>query len=143
MEKNKLFKFNDTPQRVALGFGLGVFLGIFPGTGAIAAICCAIILPINRASTLLGCLLTNTWLSVVTFLLSIKVGSLIMRVNWQEVLRDWSVFLRDFRWADLFKLSVLKIIFPVIAGYITVGLALGLLAYLITLLVLKKTKKGL
>ncbi len=136
----QLFKINDTPQRIALGFGLGVFLGIFPGTGVIAAIFCAVFLRVNRASTLLGCLLTNTWISVVTFLLSIKVGSSIMQVSWQDVRRDWTAFLQDFRWADLFKLSVLKISLPVIVGYIAVGLGLGLLAYLITLAILKRVK---
>lgn len=33
----KLFRINDTPQKIAQGFGLGVFLGILPGTGPIAA----------------------------------------------------------------------------------------------------------
>lgn len=136
----QLFKINGTAQRVALGFGLGVFLGIFPGTGPIAALFCAVVFRINRASALLGCLLTNTWISVVTFLLSIKVGSVIMRVSWIDVSQQWQAFLDNFRWLDLFKLSVLKIILPVIAGYIVVGLFFGLVSYLTALAVLKKTK---
>jgi uncharacterized protein (DUF2062 family) len=136
----QLFKINDTPQRISLGFGLGVFLGIFPGTGVIAAIFCALLLRVNRASTLLGCLLTNTWISIVTFLLSIKVGSSIMQVNWQELKQQWKVFLQDFRWVDLFRLSAIKIILPVIVGYVVVGVGLGILAYLVTLVIIKKAK---
>lgn len=34
----KLFQINDTPQRIALGVGLGVFTGIIPGAGPIAAL---------------------------------------------------------------------------------------------------------
>jgi len=56
----KLIKINDTPQKIAFGFGLGVFSGIFPGTGPLAALFLALILRANRASALLGSLLTNT-----------------------------------------------------------------------------------
>lgn len=138
---NKLFKINDTPQRIALGFGLGVFLGIIPGTGPIAALFLAFILRLNRAATLIGSLLTNTWLSVATFFLSIKVGSVIMKLNWQGVRNDWILFLEDFRWLNLFKLSVLKIILPVILGYFIVAFCLGLLAYLIILTILVPNKR--
>ena len=63
----KLFNINDTPHKIALGLGLGVFAGILPGTGPIAAIFLALAFRANRASALLGSLLTNTWLSLVTF----------------------------------------------------------------------------
>jgi uncharacterized protein (DUF2062 family) len=96
----KLFKINDSPQRIALGLGLGVFLGIIPGTGPLAALFLALLFRVNRASALLGSLLTNTWLSIVTFLLAIKVGSFIMRLNWQSVYADIS-----------------KAILPLIVGY--------------------------
>lgn len=138
----ELFKANDTPQRIALGLGLGVFLGILPGTGPIAALFLAFILPINRAAILLGSLLTNTWLSIVTFLLSIKLGSAIMKVNWQDVQGNWRLFLNNFSWVGLFKLSILKLILPVIVGYFIVALGLGLLSYGIALIILRSVKKG-
>ncbi len=127
----KLFRINDTPQRIALGFGLGVFLGNFPGTGPVAALFLAWVLRLNRASALLGALLTNTWISFITFILSIRIGSLIMRTGWQDILQSWLRFLKNFHWIDLLKLSALKIIFPVIVGYLIVSLFLGFIAYLI------------
>jgi len=132
----KLFLINDTRQRVAAGLGLGVFSGIFPGTGPIAALFLASCLRANRASALLGSLLTNTWLSIVTFLLSIKVGSVIMRVNWQEAQRAWFVFLKDFRWINLVQISALKIIFPALLGYLVIASCLGLLSYLVALIII-------
>ncbi len=132
----KLFKINDTPQRVSLGFGLGVFLGIMPGAGPIAALTLALFLRVNRASALLGSLLTNTWLSVVTFLLSLKTGSAIMKVPWQNVQSDWAVFIKEFRLVSLFKLSALKIILPVIVGYLAVAFCCGLIVYFVVLLML-------
>jgi uncharacterized protein (DUF2062 family) len=136
----KLLGINDTPQKIALGLGLGVFSGILPTTGPIAALFLAWAFRANRASALLGALLTNTWLSIVTFLLSIKVGSAIMKTRWESVLRDWALFLKDFHWLNLFKLSVLKIILPVIAGYLIIAFCIGLLCYLITLIIAKKIR---
>jgi len=133
----KLVKINDSPQKIALGLGLGVFSGIFPGTGPLAALFLAFFLRANRASALLGSLLTNTWLSFVTFLLAIKLGSGLFGVDWQKLYADWASFLRGFNWSVLFKLSILKIILPVMVGYLLIAFCLGLLVYLTTFLVLK------
>lgn len=135
-----IFEINDSPQKIALGLGLGVFLGIFPGTGPIAALALAFLFRVNRASALLGSLLTNTWLSVATFLLSIKLGSVIMQVSWQGVYKEWIAYLADFKLANLFKLSLLKVLLPVFVGYIVVALALGLAVYLIALVILSKIR---
>ena len=136
-----LFKINDSPQRVALGAGLGVFLGIIPGTGPIAALFLALFLPVNRAAILLGVLLTNTWVSVVTFFLSIKIGSAIMNLNWQEVSRNWVTFLSGFRITDLFRVSILEIAFPVFLGFFLVSFSLGLLTYVLILVILKARRR--
>jgi len=137
----KLFRVNDSPQKIALGFGLGAFSGIFPGTGPIAALTLAFILRANRASALLGSLLTNTWLSFLTFILATKTGSLLIGMNWQEVHQDWLLIYQDFHWLDFFKLSILKIIFPVMLGYLIIGLSLGCLVYLLTLIIIQLKNK--
>jgi uncharacterized protein (DUF2062 family) len=137
----KLFRINDTPQRIALGFGLGVFLGILPGTGPIAALCCAFLFRVNRAAALLGSLLTNTWLSIVTFALSVKIGSFIMHLDWQKVYQDWGAFFKDFHWVNLFKLTALEIILPVAVGYFIISLCCGILGYIISLIAVIKIKK--
>ncbi len=136
----KLFRIHDTPQRIALGLGMGVFLGILPGTGPIAAIFLALLLRLNRASALLGSLLTNTWISIVTFFLSIKIGSGIMRVNWQDTQQNWIQFLKNFKVRDLLQLSTLKIIWPVIIVYLVVAFCLGVLVYLIALIIVTQIK---
>ena len=133
----KIFKINDTPQKIALGVGLGVFCGIIPGTGPLASVFLALILRVNRAGALLGSLLTNSWLSVVTFILAIKTGSAILGLSWQEAQKAWISALRGFRWLSLFKPPLLKIIIPVILGYFVVALCLGFLSYLVTLVTIK------
>lgn len=138
----KLFRINDSPQRIALGFGIGVFLGIMPGTGPIAALLLAFVCRVNRASALLGSLLTNTWLSLATFFLSIKIGSVILDLNWHKVQDNWLLFIKSFHWQQLFKLSVLEMILPVLIGYLVISFCLGLLAYLTALVILNIKKRG-
>lgn len=132
----KLFRINDTPQKIALGFGLGVFFGILPGTGPLAALFLAFILRVNRAAAFFGSLLTNTWLSLVTFLLSIKIGSFIMNLNWQDVYRDSAAVFKQFHFADLFKLSALKIFLPIVFGYAVISFCVGIMAYFFMLVVI-------
>lgn len=134
----KLFKINDSPQRIALGLGLGVFSGILPGTGPLVALFLAFLLRANRASALLGSLFTNTWLSFVTFLLAIKLGSGLFGISYQQLYEDWASFLKGFNWSVLFKLSILKVILPVITGYLLIAFCLGLIVYVIALLVLSR-----
>ncbi|MFA5336996.1 MAG: DUF2062 domain-containing protein [Candidatus Omnitrophota bacterium] len=138
----KLVRTNDTPQKIALGFGLGVFSGILPGTGPIAAVFLASLAKANRAAALLGSLATNTWLSFVTFLISIKIGSSIIGANWQDLKEKWSLFLKDFTFAGLFKISVLKMILPVMLGYLVVAVCCGLLSYIAAILILSLRKRS-
>lgn len=137
----KLFKIDDTPQKIALGAGLGVFAGITPGIGPLVALFLAFVLRANRASALLGALLTNTWISFVTFILAVRAGSVIFGIDWQILYQRWAVFLKELRLSDLFKSSVLEIILPVLAGYLVVAFFSGLLVYLSTLVILKLRKK--
>lgn len=136
----KLVKMNDTPQKISLGFGVGVFSGIMPGTGPVVALFLAWILRANRLAALLGSLLTNTWLSVVIFMLSIKVGSGILRLNWQDTYKGWTALSKDFHWPLLFKLSVSKTILTVIVGYVAVAFCIGMAVYLIALIAITRIR---
>jgi len=129
----RLFRINDTPQKVALGVGLGVFSGIMPGTGPIAAIVLAFLFKANRAAALLGSLITNTWLSFVIFMLAVKAGSFIFGVSWQQIHKQCLAIFTKFSWEGLFKLSFIEVILPVITGYLAIGILLGIGGYLITL----------
>jgi len=138
----KLFQIDDTPQKIALGLGLGVALGIIPGTGPVAAIFFAFLFHLNRASAILGSIFTNTWLSFVTFLLAVKTGAWILGLSWKEVYAEILLLFHNFSYKNLLKISFLKIIFPVILGYILVAFCLGFVVYLITILALKKVKRN-
>jgi uncharacterized protein (DUF2062 family) len=137
----KIFRINDTPQKIALGLGLGVFMGVLPGTGPIAALALALLFKANRASALLGSLLTNTWLSIPVFLLSIRTGAFITGVSYQDLSRDWSLLMKDFHWATLLDLGVYKILMPILAGYALISILIGIITYLLTLIAVIYSKR--
>lgn len=139
---SKLFKINDSEQKVALGVGLGVFTGLLPGSGPVAALFLAFIFRVNRAAALLGSLFTNTWLSLVTFILAIKVGSVILKLDWQAVQLQARELFKNFGWAKFFEISFLEILMPVIVGYLVIGLVLGTFSYFITLLLIRRNLHG-
>lgn len=127
----RLGRLNDSPQRIALGFGLGVFLGILPGAGPIAALVLSALLRLNKVSALFGALATNTWLSFTTFLLSIKTGAAIMGMDWQLLRQRCQELVRPFSFAKLAAVSARDIIVPVAIGYLAVSLLIGAGAYAI------------
>jgi uncharacterized protein len=137
----KLFKINDSPQKIALGFSLGVFAGILPGVGPLAALFLAFLCRVNRASALLGVLITNTWISLLTFILSIKIGSAIMGLSWKDAYSAWVLLAKDFHFSGLFKAQILGVIFPVILGYLVISAISGVLAYLAALAILTARRR--
>jgi uncharacterized protein len=137
----KLFRINDSPQRIAIGLGLGVFAGVLPGTGPLAALFLAFIFRVNRAAALLGSVLTNTWLSIPVFLLALKAGALLTGIRYQDIRQQWDVLIKDFRWEQLLNLSVYKVIGPILAGYLTVSLSIGAVTYLAALIVVTNFKR--
>lgn len=138
----KLFRINDTPQKIALGAGIGVFLGILPGTGPIAAVFMAFVFRANRAAAFIGSLLTNSWLSVVSFILAIKIGSSLMGLNWQQVHRNLTLILKSFHFKSLLNFSVFKMISPLLIGYLIVSFCLGVIVYLATWIIIMNLRKG-
>jgi hypothetical protein len=76
----RLVRQNDTPDKVAKGVSLGVFLGIFPtfGVGAILAVLIATWVKWNRASAALGTLIMNPFFNPFFMSLSVVVGNLLV-----------------------------------------------------------------
>lgn len=138
---DKLFRINDSPQRIALGISLGVFAGLVPGVGILTAIFLAFIFRANRAAALAGVLLSNTWTSLLSFVLSVKIGSAIMGLSWSDLYNEWMLLIKDFHLSRL-NLSILRIAIPVAIGYLIIAVISGISAYLITILILKLRAKS-
>lgn len=139
----KLFRINDSPQRISLGFGLGVFLGVLPGVGPVAAFAFAFLFRVNRAAAVLGSLLTNTWVGVVTFVLAVKAGSAIFGMDWHVVQSEWKALFKEFSFKNLMEFRDEAA--AVMLGYGLISLVIGAAAYLVILFcitVFRKRLKG-
>ena len=136
----KLIKINDTPQKIAIGFGLGVFTGIMPFAGPAAAIFLAVLFRVNRASALLSSLLTNTWISIVSFLLSIRIGSLIFGIDARLIRSRWTELFKNFHLSSMLKLSAFKIVLPVVTGYLVIALLSACAAYAAVFVIIRLIK---
>lgn len=134
----QILGMDDSPHHVALGFGVGVFLGILPFTGVVAAVALAVIFKFNRAAALLGSVITNTWLSVVTFFIAGRIGCVILGYDWESIVSQAKHVIFHFTWDGLFKTATLEILAPLFLGYLIIGALCGLLSYWIILTVLKK-----
>ena len=128
---SELVGIKDSPHKIALGFGLGVFLGILPGAGPIASVTLALLLRVNKAAALAGSLLTNTWLSIVSFALSVKIGSVLTGANWEEVAAQCKALLKDFHFKNIFDVTILEILKPLLVGYVVVGFLAGCVGYVV------------
>ena len=96
-----------------------------PGVGPVAAIVLSSLLHVNRAAAFVGSLLTNTWLSLATFVLSIKAGSLVTGTHWQDIYQECQTLIKNFKWRYFFDASIIKILKPLFIGYLLVGLIVG------------------
>jgi uncharacterized protein (DUF2062 family) len=134
---HKLVGINDSPQKIAVGFGLGIFLGVLPGTGPIASVVMAAALRVNKAASLLGCLLFNTWINVVTFTLAAQIGSLAIGLDWQKVYSEWVAVFKDFHLKVFFGSVLAKSFIAVAIGYLIIGAVLGVVGYFLILFLLK------
>lgn len=137
----KLARINDSNQKISLGFGLGVFLGLFPGTGPIISLILAAAFRVNKAAALLGCLLTNTWLSFVTAILAVKVGAAIFHLNWLGLWQEAKIFSTNFNFLFFLNSAVLKFFAPVLVGFLIIAFCAALIAYLTSFLILKSFRK--
>ena len=153
---------NDSPHRTALGLGLGVFLGNFPSMGPLTALVAAFLFRANRAAALIGSLLTNTWMSLLTLGISVRIGSFIRGNDDLAVEAQWNQFINNFnwhhfidglnwsnwwmRWRNLWRClkhgPVLKILASVFVGYFIVSLIIGVAVYFVALFILNKRKKS-
>ncbi len=116
-----LVNFRGTPHQMGLAFGLGLALGIIPGTGAIAAAATATILRLNLPLMVAGALIANPFTTPFVYTGSYLLGA------W--LLGDWLPAGR-----------VLKVTLGVITGNLILAAGLGLIGYLVVLLVVLKIR---
>lgn len=136
----KLFRINDSSFKIAIGFGLGVFVGVMPGAGPLIALLLAFLFRVNRASALLGSILFNTWVGFAAFLPAIRIGAGVTGLNYADVYAGWNSLLKNFRWEKLFELSVYEVLGPMALGYLIIAFVLAAAATTVVYLIALRIK---
>ncbi len=83
----RLVRVDDSPGRIAGGFAVGVFMGMFPtfGLGGIAAAATAAFLRFNVAAALLGAAIGVPPLIFVVWIASAWLGSAMLGLDFSEI----------------------------------------------------------
>jgi uncharacterized protein len=97
-----LLHIQDTPQRTAAAFALGVFFGFSPflGLHTIMALALAFLLNLNRVAVLLGVYSNLPWIIGAYYASATMLGAALLRTRLPVGFRD--------RLSDLFELSVFQ-----------------------------------
>ncbi len=99
----KLVRLDDTPEKIAFGAAVGVFIGVFPtfGVGTILAFALAVVFRFNRAAAILGTLIMNPFTTPFFWTLSSALGAYLVGGNWHKVLKTVENFSANFHFYQL------------------------------------------
>ena len=136
----KLLWVNDTPERTALAFSVGVFLGYSPflGLHTLAGIAIAFLFKLNRVAVLLGVWSNTPWWLVPYYVIATWVGTKVIGFQIDQAAiveifrlgRDHGFFASEF-WKQLATQGGYLLSFGI--GSLLFALALGLIAYPLSL----------
>lgn len=132
----RLVRVNDSPPKVAAGFSLGVFLGVFPtfGIAIPVSFILASLFGFNRASAVIGSLVMNPVTTPLFWSASATVGGMIFSEDARKILDIWEKGdkLRTFSKATLIYL----------AGNLIVSTVMAVAGYFFALSVVRAYRRG-
>ena len=145
---DSLLHVDDTPQRTAAAFALGVFFGFSPflGLHTILGVVFAFLLNLNRVAVLLGIYSNLPWIIAPYYVLATTVGAMITGdrippgfARQLAGLFELSVFTGEF-WREL--IDILRpLLWPYTAGSMIGAVILGLAAYPVALAFVTSRRK--
>jgi uncharacterized protein len=139
-----LLHLEDTPTRVALAFGIGVFIAFFPllGIHTGLALAIAFFFRLSRVAILTGAWINNPWTLAPMYTAGTLAGCALLGVSpegFADV--DWSLHGHAFYealWETLRPFAL-----PFVVGNLVLGVVSGLLAYLVLRLLLERRRPAL
>jgi uncharacterized protein len=125
-----LLHVEDTPHRIALAFGLGVWIAFCPllGVHTLMALGIAFAFRLSRVAILLGAYINNPWTLAPLYLAGTVVGCALMGVSTDGLSAvDWSRKGTEF-YRHL-MVSLRPYLWPFVLGNTVLGVAGGLAGY--------------
>ncbi|MQA30238.1 MAG: DUF2062 domain-containing protein [Luteitalea sp.] len=143
-----LLHVNDTPQRTAAAFALGVFLGFSPFLGfhTLLGVLLAFLFNLNRVAVLLGVYSNLPWIIAAYYAFTTMIGAAILRTRlppgFGERLREMfqlSTLHGDF-WQELGRL-LWPLFWPYMVGSLLGSVALAGIAYPLALAFVRRRRR--
>lgn len=134
-----LLHLEDTPHRIALAFGLGIWIAFSPllGLHTLIALAIAFAFRLSRAAILLGCYVNNPWTLAPLFLAGTLAGCSLMGVSPEGLATiDWDRHGLDFYRELLAHLR--PYLWPFVIGNTLLGVLFGALSYFVLRYVLTR-----
>ena len=136
-----LLRVEDTPHRIALAFGTGVFIAFSPllGIHTGLALGLAFLFRLSRVAILAGAWTNNPWTLAPMYMAGTAVGCALMGVSPESLGSiDWSLHGHAF-YIALWE-GLRPLVLPFVLGNTVLGLVGGMLAYLLLRSLLERQK---
>jgi len=138
---NSLLLVQDTVEKIALAFSVGVFLGFSPfiGLHTILGFIAAAIFRLNKTAVLIGLFINNPWLMIPYYTFAtwfgIQLVGLPSGVSLAEIGLQDMLDLDFWYWiASQWKLAI-----PAFMGSLFISIVLAILSYVVALFLIRKT----
>jgi len=135
--KKKIARINDTPEKIALGFALGTFIGIFPTfyLGGIITLLFSAIFRLNYIAAILGTIVVMNPITTPIFWgLSAFIGSLIFS-------EDTRIILAQIKNGQVFK-SLGDITLVYLTGNLIISSIMAIISYYFVKRLVVSYRKG-
>ena len=137
----QFFLIDDTPQKVAGGAALGMFMGIFPGEGVLSTLFFATIFRLNKLSAIAGILVFNMWTTFLFLPPSAAIGSFLFRMNYADIANQFQNIYHLSTWQEalIFSLAFFsKAAVPILVGFLIVAGSVSISFYFLLYFILKR-----
>jgi uncharacterized protein (DUF2062 family) len=125
-------RLEDTPQRIAAAFGVGVYISFHPlfGLHTLMALAIAFAFRLSRAAVLVGIYLNNPWTMAPMYIAGTTLGCWILGVPLDGLTAiDWDFGDRGFY--KILFVSLKPYLWPYVVGNTILGIACGGIAYVV------------
>lgn len=138
---NRFIRIRGTPQQVALGLALGVFVGMTPlmGFHTVIAVMLASIVKWSKLASGIGVFITNPFTAPFIYPLTYRLGAAVTGLSDPSRLRK---LFETGGLIDLLKDSPMMIV-DLIVGGVIIGLPLAVISYFIALHIVTRARRRL
>lgn len=136
----RLLALEDTPERIALAFAVGVFLAFTPllGLHTLLGIGIAFLFGLNRVAVLLGVFINNPWTLVPIYTAATYLGGLLVGFPAMTALPEfgWKEMWQGSTWIGLARQW--RILTPLLLGSTILSILFAMLSYPLALYLLRQ-----